>query len=1285
MTAQDGFVIHMRQFIVEAFILSALMRARGDLKPRAVLRCALMLATFAQWMPPGVARAADLPAGEADRSQPWQVTSYGNEAGLSQQRAFDIAFTPDGTVWTACSDGLRRFDGYEWSRFDTNDGLPSSFVRALCVDNLGRLWVGSDSGAGVWDLRRHIYDPLGSQSGMANANVREIDQDPDGTLWFSCDQWPQTTGKPGGLTSLTPGTPGRWTTYYMSNGVPMDNVIGYFRDSGGRQFVLTPNAWGQRRAGQWGVPADPGYQAEDRVLQMAEAKDGTLFAQGEYTLLTLANGRWQDHPGSRTRLLCATRTGQMAAVECNSARGQFWFSLWNGTQFVRASAPVSYPTGTGARFYHLRQAPDGSLWCVGSGILARWEIDAQKWTFFPQPPPPVGTDIQGRVWFADDSGVALNADGHFQTLAPGKYMGWTDLGQVLIWDESRKQLMATDPKNPALRTVVETGCDVIHFVIPGTNGVFWILGQDKKGNGTVAHYDKGRTTILTPREFDGQELSSGVCYPGGQVLVVTHQRDNNLFGLARVGDRRTEWLPFASGPLPLAYPYVLFGARRIWVIGYSGLYGQSPTNAGIWEKVTAFPDTGFGASLATDEEAFLVFSGGATGRAGCALYSAGKWRWVHGEFSHPFFGSHKGVVYLSGRNGVFIRRQPGTLDFDFLQVPGDAYVNISVDDRSGALWLGSSDGTFRYQPSRTPPHTIAEASASEVRQGAPLPVSFRARARFEPPAAPASFRYSWRVDNEPWSGFQPWPGESLSLPKLHPGRHLLEVRARDADDNVDPIPARVKFAILAEPWQSQIWFEMVAVLLGLLLVWLIWLSISNFRETARANASLRQEISVRRQTEGDLERARGELERRVLERTKQLTRSNENLIHEVAERQQAEKLKFQMEEQLHQSQKMEAVGTLAGGIAHDFNNILAVIVPYCVMVMEELPNRPDLQDHLRHVLNAADRAKNLVQQILTFSRRRHLQRKVCDLLPIVKEVLQLLRSVLPSTIAMSQKINPVHPVLADPTQIHQVIMNLAINAQHAMAGRQGVLEVGLDEILADAGLCERNPDLRPGLYVRISVRDNGCGISPENLKRIFDPFFTTRDAGKGTGLGLAVVHGIVQNHQGAILVESELGKGAVFHVLLPAQTESVDSVPPTVPMPPPSHGEHILLVDDEREIIEVLRRVLARTGYKVSAHSNPREALDDFIARPADIDFVLTDLTMPGMSGLELAKRIYELRPDLPLVITTGFGGDLITPAQLAELPNIRRVVDKPLSSESIMRLIAELLRPGTPGGPDKA
>jgi CheY-like chemotaxis protein len=216
--------------------------------------------------------------------------------------------------------------------------------------------------------------------------------------------------------------------------------------------------------------------------------------------------------------------------------------------------------------------------------------------------------------------------------------------------------------------------------------------------------------------------------------------------------------------------------------------------------------------------------------------------------------------------------------------------------------------------------------------------------------------------------------------------------------------------------------------------------------------------------------------------------------------------------------------------------------------------------------------------------------------------------------------------------------------------------------------------LRPGLYVRLSVRDTGCGISPENLQRIFEPFFTTRDVGKGTGLGLAVVHGIVQNHDGVILVQSQPGQGTEFQVLLPACLAPVAAASPVVPPPPPANGEHILIVDDEKAIIHVLKHLLVRAGYKVTAHADPCAALADFIARPADINLILSDLTMPGMNGLELAKKIFEVRPDLPLIIATGFGGDLITAAQLAEHPNICKVVEKPLNPEKIIRLVSEQL-----------
>jgi CheY-like chemotaxis protein/anti-sigma regulatory factor (Ser/Thr protein kinase) len=280
---------------------------------------------------------------------------------------------------------------------------------------------------------------------------------------------------------------------------------------------------------------------------------------------------------------------------------------------------------------------------------------------------------------------------------------------------------------------------------------------------------------------------------------------------------------------------------------------------------------------------------------------------------------------------------------------------------------------------------------------------------------------------------------------------------------------------------------------------------------------------------------------------------------------------------------------------------------------------------------------------------------------------------------MVQKISPTHPVLTDPTQIHQVVMNLCVNAQHALEGRQGEVEVRLDEMLVDEMLCERHADLRPGLYVRLAVRDTGCGISAEHLKRIFEPFFTTRDVGQGTGLGLAVVHGIVQNNDGAILVQSEPGRGTEFQVLLPALLEAVDQIDPAIQPPSRSNGEHILVVDDEEAIVKVLKRLLTRAGYKVTAHVDPLAALQDFIARPADINLILTDFTMPGLNGMELAVKVREIRPELPVIIATGFCGDLITQTQLAECPNIRKVVEKPLTPEAIIRLVAELLPPAGP------
>jgi signal transduction histidine kinase/response regulator RpfG family c-di-GMP phosphodiesterase len=352
-------------------------------------------------------------------------------------------------------------------------------------------------------------------------------------------------------------------------------------------------------------------------------------------------------------------------------------------------------------------------------------------------------------------------------------------------------------------------------------------------------------------------------------------------------------------------------------------------------------------------------------------------------------------------------------------------------------------------------------------------------------------------------------------------------------------------------------------------------------------------------------------------------------------RKKAEEEKIKMEVQLRHAQKLEAIGTLAGGISHDFNNILAAITGYAELSLCQLPEKSRVKGNLHHILKGCNRAKNLIEQILTFSRQTEQKRKPVNITPIIKEVLKFLRATFSRTIAIKKEILLKNfTVIADPTEIYQLLMNLTTNAAQAIGDRSGEINISIKEM--EESETGKYRELKNLPYICLTVSDNGCGIEKEHLDRIFEPFFTTKKPGKGTGLGLSVVYGIVKSMEGIINVNSKHGEGSTFQIILPGLNT----------VTPPSEeenweltggNEHILFIDDEKEIVKMEKNLLEVLGYKVTAVDNSLKALEIFKENPNNFDVILTDYIMPHMTGLQLAEEIMKIRNNIPVIMCTGY------------------------------------------------
>ena len=379
-----------------------------------------------------------------------------------------------------------------------------------------------------------------------------------------------------------------------------------------------------------------------------------------------------------------------------------------------------------------------------------------------------------------------------------------------------------------------------------------------------------------------------------------------------------------------------------------------------------------------------------------------------------------------------------------------------------------------------------------------------------------------------------------------------------------------------------------------------------------------------------------------------------------------------LEQHLRQQQKMEALGTLAGGIAHDFNNILMPIMINTELSLYDTPEASPINQYLKTVLQAAQRGQELVKQIIAFSRQKEQERSPIRITPVIKETLKFLRASLSQDIEIRENFNVESGMItADPTQIHQVLMNLCSNAVHAMREKGGVLEVSLADVEVDAHTLTKHLDLKPGPYLKLTVSDTGQGMDQELIKRIFDPFFTTKKPGEGTGMGLAVVHGIVKRHEGAIITYSEPGKGSTFNVFFPRIQGDLEQG--TVKLEAiPMGKERILFVDDEEVQCRSGQHLLGRLGYTVITTTDSLEALEIFRAQPDAFNLVITDQSMPRLMGIQLAEKLMHIRPDIPIILCTGFSE--VVDGKEAKAMGIQEFMMKPFSARQLAETIRRIL-----------
>jgi len=770
-----------------------------------------------------------VPAPDA-RPQPWQVTSFLEDAGLQDSTVFVIDFEPDGTAWVAANDGLYRYDGYRWDRFTTDHGLPSNYVRSVRVTRGGQLWVGTDRGAGVFDGEN--YDPRGSEAHLAGPRVRRIVEDPDGTLWFACDRWPPSD-VPAGLTRYRDGG---WKSWRVEDGLPSDYVSDVFRDGSGRHYVLTRS--GLARFNEDGTLERPIEQAgleqcRNYIWSMVETPGGELVVATEDWFCVLEDGRWHVVPNEDPRIMLSqlTRTRDGTILACTS-EASATFAEWKNGRVV----PI-WTSGLDARggTQYIVEAPDGAIWLGGQSLLARWDRGGGEWRSFDEKAIPRLRDADGGVWFAQNARVLR--------MHEDRWTHFPEASSPLVLDASDGVWMRVEGGLArwgvdGVRQFTESTvglADVRRLRIDGA-GTLWVVGRCGDGRDCAASFDGGDWTAhglgdIKPTEsvvFGTSDVGSGVWY-------VLKDKAAEQYRLLRVDGTQVVDVPMPMPARRYWMPNVQADrSRRLWLYGWMGLYRKElDADAAEWQQVTELPGRRVVDVVELGDEVWFSYEGTTGGTGGLTRLRDGNW--THFPIVSQFFGSREAddTLFFTHSAGVSIV-VPGSAGMPTqVALPEPAWITSIVPGPRGDLWLGSSEKVFHYQPDGTPPQTVIVRGNESVRHDENVVLQVRGVERFGSSVRKAAFNVAVRLDDRPWDEFLPLSDGRVTVREADAGDHVVHVRVKDQGGDIDPTPAQWHFRVLPVPLQERGWFVPVVAAVFLTVLTLAGTSIVASRREMR--------------------------------------------------------------------------------------------------------------------------------------------------------------------------------------------------------------------------------------------------------------------------------------------------------------------------------------------------------------------------------------------------------------------------------------------------------------------